>query len=196
MDFCVVIFVIAVCYARSWHAAQPRADRWAASALSRLQTPYTVAIRLARKVCAGRRRRLVLEQRQETAQPRDPLAELSARELCSALDEEMLRLPTNYRTAIVLCCLQGKSRDEAAQELGWTPGAVKGRLERGRELLQRRLVRRGIELSMALGAGLLVERQAAAVSATLTTETNTGGCCVFVVFRLGTANFAGCRVGS
>jgi RNA polymerase sigma factor (sigma-70 family) len=132
---------------------------------------YTVAIRLARKVCAGRRRRLVLEQRQETAQPRDPLAELSARELCSALDEEMLRLPTKYRTPIVLCCLQGKSRDEAAQELGWTPGAVKGRLERGRELLQRRLVRRGIELSMALGAGLLVERQAAAVSATLTSET-------------------------
>ena len=35
---------------------------------------------------------------------------------------------------MVLCCLEGLSQEEAARQLGWTPGSVKGRLERGRKL--------------------------------------------------------------
>src|SRR5262249_53563282 len=44
------------------------------------------------------------------------------------------------------------TREEAARRLGWTPGSVKGRLERGRARLHARLVRRGLTLSAALGA--------------------------------------------
>ncbi len=85
----------------------------------------------------------------------DPLDELSGRELCAAVDEELSRLPSGYRSAVLLCCLQGLARDEAARQLGWSFGELKGRLERGRELLRRRLGRRGIALSAGLAALLV-----------------------------------------
>jgi hypothetical protein len=50
----------------------------------------------------------------------------------------------------LLCYLTGQSCEEAALNLGWTEGAVKGRLERGRKLLAKRLTNRGITLSVAL----------------------------------------------
>jgi hypothetical protein len=62
------------------------------------------------------------------------------------------RLPRAYRLPILLCCIEGYSQEEAARQLGWTPGSVKGRLERGRARLQTRLIRRGFMLSAALMA--------------------------------------------
>jgi RNA polymerase sigma factor (sigma-70 family) len=83
---------------------------------------------------------------------RDPLDELTARELLSALDEEVQRLPETFRLPVILCCLEGKTQEEAARQLGWTPGSVKGRLERGRARLHARLVQRGLSLAAALAA--------------------------------------------
>ncbi|HEY7311970.1 MAG TPA: sigma-70 family RNA polymerase sigma factor [Gemmataceae bacterium] len=80
----------------------------------------------------------------------DPLEELSAREMLQVLDEEMQRLPEVYRLPLVLCCLEGRTQEEAARLLGWTPGSVRGRLERGRARLHARLLRRGLSLSAAL----------------------------------------------
>lgn len=80
----------------------------------------------------------------------DPLMQLTARELLTVLDEEIARLPATQRSAIVLCCLEGHPREEAAKMLGCTPGALKGHLERGRQRLQKRLEHRGITLSAAL----------------------------------------------
>src|SRR5262249_60436326 len=78
------------------------------------------------------------------ADPRpDPLNELSARELLALVDEEVRRLPEVYRLPVILCCLEGRSQEEAARQLGWTPGSVKGRLERGRARLHHRLGRGG-----------------------------------------------------
>src|SRR5262249_50839165 len=74
----------------------------------------------------------------------DPLARLSARELLRIVDEELQRLPDGYRLPVILCCLEGRSQEEAALQLGWTPGSVKGRLERGRARLQQRLARPGL----------------------------------------------------
>jgi RNA polymerase sigma-70 factor (ECF subfamily) len=91
------------------------------------------------------------QREREAAQPLASAAAQSAwQELRPVLDEELGRLPDRYRAPLVLCYLEGKTRDEAAQELGWTLGMVKGRLERGRELLRGRLVRRGLTLSAAL----------------------------------------------
>ena len=82
----------------------------------------------------------------------DPLAQLSARELVDIVDEEVQRLPEVYRLPVILCYLEGRTQEEAACQLGWTPGSVKGRLERGRARLQQRLTRRGLTLSAALAA--------------------------------------------
>jgi RNA polymerase sigma factor (sigma-70 family) len=94
----------------------------------------------------------------------DPLSELSARELLAILDEEVQRLPKKYRLPVILCCLQGLSLEEAARQLGWTAGSVKGRLERGRKRLHDRLMRRGLTLSAALAAAE-VSRSAASAAA-------------------------------
>src|SRR5205807_2283959 len=103
-----------------------------------------------------RARRLGRQARALRASPprahADPLDELSAREVLTLLDEEVERLPECYRLPVLLCCLEGKTQEEAARQLGWTPGSVKGRLERGRARLHARLAKRGLTLSAALGA--------------------------------------------
>ena len=69
----------------------------------------------------------------------------------------MNRLPARYRTPIVVCFFEGKTHEEAAHQLGWPRGTVASRLARGRELLRRRLVRRGVTLTAAaLGTALSV----------------------------------------
>jgi hypothetical protein len=75
---------------------------------------------------------------------------MTGRELLAALDEELARLPARYREPLVLCYLEGLSRDEAALRLGVPAATVKTRLERGRRKLSDALTRRGC----ALGAGL------------------------------------------
>jgi RNA polymerase sigma factor (sigma-70 family) len=82
----------------------------------------------------------------------DPLDQLTARELLLLLDEGIQRLPDCYRLPLLLCCLQGRTQEETAQLLGWTPGSVKGRLERGRARLHDWLSRRGLSLGVVLQA--------------------------------------------
>lgn len=67
-----------------------------------------------------------------------------ARELREVIDRELAALPTRYRSAIVLCDLEGMPHGEAAGVLGVAVGTVGSRLHRGRELLRKRLVRRGL----------------------------------------------------
>jgi RNA polymerase sigma factor (sigma-70 family) len=92
----------------------------------------------------------------------DPLAELTVREAQAILDEELARLPEKYRAPLVLCCLEGQTRDEAARQLGWSTKLLKSRLEQGRERLRSRLSQRGLTLPAALIATLLAEEAAPA----------------------------------
>src|SRR4051812_8000652 len=73
-----------------------------------------------------------------------PPQDLTWREVQRVLHEEMVRLGEGYRAPLVLCYLQGKTQDEAARLLGLPRGTLKGRLERGRAMLRKRLERRGL----------------------------------------------------
>src|SRR5439155_25775992 len=92
----------------------------------------------------------------------DPLETITARELLAVLDEELTRLPHKYRAPLVLCYLEGATRDQAARQLACPLGTLKHRVERGRELLRIRLAKRGVALSAVLSATGLVENPVSA----------------------------------
>jgi RNA polymerase sigma factor (sigma-70 family) len=115
---------------------------------------------VAWRVSRNLRARLARQHARETAllseqpaatEPADP----TWRELLHILDEELNRLPEVYKTPLMLCHLEGRTQDEAARELGWTLGILRGRLQRGRDKLRTRLRRRGITASAALGVATL-----------------------------------------
>ena len=101
---------------------------------------YRVAYHAALKARAAgvRLQSLSHEVADMAAEPASDFAEL-----LPLLDEEVSRLPEKLRAPVVLCYLEGKTREEAARELGWTEGTVKGRLEKARDILRGRLARRG-----------------------------------------------------
>jgi RNA polymerase sigma factor (sigma-70 family) len=127
---------------------------------------YGVAARVAmraRSEAARRRRVEPIDDDIPAAARRDRAAD---RELALVIDEELGRLPSKYRSPIVLCYLEGQTHEEAARQLKWPIGTVKGRLARARDLLRSRLARRG--LAPATGALTLVLTRDA--SATLDRE--------------------------
>jgi RNA polymerase sigma factor (sigma-70 family) len=81
---------------------------------------------------------------QASARHRSESDDLTWREVRTTLHEELIRLPERYRVALVLCYLESKTQDQAAAQLGLAKSTLKVRLERGKELLRARLVRRGL----------------------------------------------------
>jgi RNA polymerase sigma factor (sigma-70 family) len=114
---------------------------------------YGVAHRLAVQARDGAARRQRLERRAVKAGEAES-PDLSWREACALLHRELDRLPDKYRLPLLLCYFEGQSRDQAARKLGWSMNVVRGRLERGRDLLRSRLARRGVALSAGLIATL------------------------------------------
>jgi len=78
------------------------------------------------------------------------------------LDQELSRLSDKYRSAIVLCDLEGKTRKEAARQLGVPEGTVAARLARGRKMLAQRLARHGLAISGGTLAAALAQNTASA----------------------------------
>ena len=112
---------------------------------------YRLALRMSADVGTG-----AAPDRRGNAHARPPVApevEAAWSELKAILDEELDRLPAKYRSPLVLCYLEGKTHEEAAQELRWPPGTVKGRLSRARDLLRTRLTARpGARLPVVRGS--------------------------------------------
>ncbi len=112
---------------------------------------HGVACRTARRLRDkdARRRRNEVEASMSRA-----IAEAAAapdREAIAALHEEIDRLPERYRSAIVLCDLNGLTHREAGRRLGHPTGTISARIARARERLRERLLDRG----SALPAGVM-----------------------------------------
>jgi RNA polymerase sigma factor (sigma-70 family) len=123
---------------------------------------YGVAYYTAQNARASRARRRAAE-RQVSAMPAPTASDREiASDLLPLLDAELSRLPEKYRAPLVLCELHGKSRKEAARLLGCAEGTLSSRLARGRDLLRRRLAKRGLALSAAALTGALTPAPAPA----------------------------------
>ena len=140
---------------------------------------HGVARRVALKARAAAARRRPRQPEALAGDPPDrrpdPLDQLTARELLAVIDEEVRRLPAAYRLPVVLCYLEGRTQGEAARLLGWTPGSLRGRLDRGRARLQARLTRRGLAPPAALLAAGLGAGEIPAALATATVLAALGG---------------------
>jgi RNA polymerase sigma factor (sigma-70 family) len=112
---------------------------------------HSVAYRTALKARAdfARRRKHETRVRRHEAAGSEDTTWGEARRI---LHEELSRLSERHRAPLVLCYLQGKTQDQAGALLGMSKGTVKRRLERGRALLRKRLVRRGLGSAAVLFA--------------------------------------------
>jgi len=124
---------------------------------------HGVAYRTAHKLRVQSARRARHEQRAAALGNEHTNEHPEARELRQVLDEELVRLPERFRMPLLLCCLQDQTIDEAAQQLGCSFATVKGRVQRGREMLSQRLQRRGVALSAGVLAAVVSDGVGAAV---------------------------------
>jgi len=118
---------------------------------------YGVAYRAAQKVrIAAARRRSKEVQLAQVPEP-TTVADGLWRDVLPLLDHELALLPAKYRLPIVLCDLEGKTRKEAARQLGWPEGTVAGRLACARKMLAKRLARHGLPVSAGVLAAVFSE---------------------------------------
>src|SRR5262245_21560184 len=107
---------------------------------------YATAVRVAH---AARRAELRRRRREQNAVRPTVAAtdDLTWREIRERIDAEIARLPVAYRQPLILCYLQDLSQTEAARQLGVRPAVLRGRLERGRTKLRKRLEKLGLPLA-------------------------------------------------
>lgn len=101
---------------------------------------------------AARRRAKEAQVTPRTQTPDDACAHLRP-----ILDRELARLPAKYRAVLVLCDLEGRTRKEAAQQLGLPEGTVASRQARARTILAKRLTRQGVTISSGALATVLAQ---------------------------------------
>jgi RNA polymerase sigma factor (sigma-70 family) len=101
---------------------------------------HRVALHVALKARAKTARQPETEQAVVEIAPAES-AEPSEADLAPHLDEAIRWLPWKYRAPFLMTCLEGRSRQETARELGWKEGTVASRVARAKELLRRRLAK-------------------------------------------------------
>ena len=125
---------------------------------------HRVACRAALRIRADRARRTGSAESNIEQLPA-PSFDFNLCELERVLDEELAKLPERHRAAFVLCCLEGKTGEEAGRLLGCPPGTVSSRLTRARERLRDRLTQRGFAPALITTTLTAVAEAAAAASA-------------------------------
>ena len=111
---------------------------------------HRVACRVASKARTAEARRRSCENSSAGSRPTICLPMEEWRDVFLILHEEIDRLPERCRVAVILCDVEGLTHEQASRRLRWPVGTVKSRLNRGREYLRDRLIRRGITPSIGL----------------------------------------------
>ena len=116
---------------------------------------YRVALRARsesarRRVVEGRAALRVLEVEEPSASAQSDLEAFRV-----VVDEVVQALPEKYRAVVVLCYWEGLTHDQAAIQLGLPLGTVRSRIARARDLLRRRLMRRGVTSVPGAMVGML-----------------------------------------
>jgi RNA polymerase sigma factor (sigma-70 family) len=133
---------------------------------------YTVAYRLALRIRSNEARRLQREAHAARSRLCTESQATTPGELVVALEEELQRLPERHRVPLVLCYLEGKTNEQAAEVLGCPRGSMSARLAQARERLRACLARRGYAVPGAGIATLLASARAeAGVPARLLSDT-------------------------
>ena len=112
---------------RQWLRGEPRQP-------SCFESPRRQASRLR-----GNAARRKLHEGKAAESATEVVAGVAWDDLGEALHEEIGRLPGRYRVPLVLCYLEGLTAEQVARQLGWPPGTVRSRLDRGRALSPPRL---------------------------------------------------------
>ncbi len=118
---------------------------------------HGVACRVAARIRVELARRRVHEERaslkvHEAVEGSDPLPERAETSL--AIQREVALLPEKYRSVVVLCYWEGLTQEQAADRLDCPIGTVRSRLARARDILGKRLLRRGLAPLAAIVAAL------------------------------------------
>jgi RNA polymerase sigma factor (sigma-70 family) len=135
---------------------------------------YGVAVRVAQKARVRRARRLAVQRELVSVDPAAPPAE-PPRDWLPLLDTALGKLADRDRRPILLCDLLGRSRAEAAAELGISEGTLSSRLARARDKLRARLARLGAALSLPTLAAGLADEATATVPTSLIQSTVAAG---------------------
>jgi RNA polymerase sigma-70 factor (ECF subfamily) len=135
---------------------------------------HHVAICLARNVRAAnhsrqRREEQAMHEIEVTAEP----CVVDSHALRAELDDAIGRLPERYRLPLVLFHLEERSLEQTAQALALNIKTASTRLVRGREMLRKKLIRRGVTAGAigALTTLLSAEAGAAVLPATFISAT-------------------------
>jgi RNA polymerase sigma factor (sigma-70 family) len=137
---------------------------------------YQVAYRLALRARQQKKKRSLGQVAIEDVAAAASSSGEQGQEEVRLLDEELQRLPEKYRIPLVLSYLQGMTNQEIAVQMTCPIGTVFTRLARGREMLRKRLIRRGVTLSAGLmGAVLAPDRTIASLRAELVRGTVRAG---------------------
>ncbi len=117
---------------------------------------YGVTVRVARRARADVRSERTRLRPLDGIDPASPTPSDRPDDLRSMIDEEIARLPAHYRSAVVLCYLEGLSQEQAARRLRCPIRTVESRLRRARERLKPAMVRRGLAPSGGAMAAALI----------------------------------------
>jgi RNA polymerase sigma factor (sigma-70 family) len=113
---------------------------------------YGVSVRVARRARSIRKKERDRVQHLDGIDPIDGTDFLEPHlrdERRAVIDEEIIRLPDRYRSAVVLCYMEGLTQEEAARQLRCPVGTIQSRLHRARERLRPRLARLGLAPAVA-----------------------------------------------